>query len=132
MGSEKGMGGSEERVVCIFDMDGTLVDAEPNYFEADRLFLAGYGINYDESFRDSMIGKGNLGFFAVIEEPWPDNAVNRLPMEKRLALKDENYLEYARGRTFAFPKMATLVRLLRESGYPLAVASGSSPEIIRE
>jgi HAD superfamily hydrolase (TIGR01509 family) len=126
------MGESEGRFACIFDMDGTLVDSEPNYFEADRIFLAGYGIAYDECFRDSMIGRGNLAFFSVIEEEWPDNAVNRLPMEERLFLKDENYLEYARGRTFAFPKMVELVRLLRESGYPLAVASGSSPEIIRK
>lgn len=117
---------------CIFDMDGTLVDSEPNYFEADKVFLSGYGIEYDDSFRDSMIGRGNLAFFGVVQERWPDNPINDLPMEERLRLKDENYLEYARGRTFAFPKMVELLGLLRSGGYPLAVASGSSPRIIRK
>ncbi|OSP35129.1 hydrolase, partial [Streptomyces sp. 13-12-16] len=28
----------------IFDLDGTLVDSEPNYYEAGRLTLAEYGV----------------------------------------------------------------------------------------
>jgi len=116
---------------CIFDMDGTLVDSEPNYFEADRIFLSGFGIEYDDTFRDSMMGRGNLAFFDVIRERWPDNEINSLPIEERLRRKDENYLEYARGRTFAFPKMVELLGMLRERGYPLAVASGSSRLIIQ-
>jgi HAD superfamily hydrolase (TIGR01509 family) len=115
---------------AIFDMDGTLVDSEPVYYQADRAFLARYGIDYPESLRDSMIGRGNLEFFRLLEEAFPDNALSRLPMEERIRLKDENYLEHARGRTFAFPAMVELLGLLEGAGVPMAVASGSSPDVI--
>ncbi len=115
---------------AIFDMDGTLVDSEPNYFEADRVFLKRYGIDYRDEVRDSMIGRGNFEFFRMLEEAYPDNPLCLLPMEERVRLKDENYLEYARGRTFAFPEMVRLLGMLAEARTPLAVASGSSPDII--
>lgn len=117
-------------IACIFDMDGTLVDSEPVYEEADRLFLAAYGIDARLDSRDSMIGAGNLEFFLFQERNHPESPLNALPMEERLRLKDECYLEYARGRTYAFSPMLRFLSLLRERGYPLAVASGSSPEII--
>ncbi len=119
-------------IACVFDMDGTLVDSEPNYFDADRVFLRGYGIDYDEGLRDHMIGRGNLAFFQLLESLWPENSLHRLPMEERMALKDENYLEYARGKTYAFPQMKLLLQMLRDTGIPLAVASGSSPHIIKK
>ncbi len=115
---------------AIFDMDGTLVDSEPNYFEADKTFLKRYGIDYQDEVRDSMIGRGNFEFFRMLEEAHPDSPLCLLPMEERIRLKDENYLEYARGRTFAFPEMVRLLALLTEAWTPLAVASGSSPDII--
>jgi HAD superfamily hydrolase (TIGR01509 family) len=116
---------------AIFDMDGTLVDSEPNYFDADRVFLKGYGIDYSEDVRDTMIGRGNFEFFRMLEDSHPDNPLSLLPMEERIRLKDENYLEYARGRTFAFPEMVKLLGLLAAEAVPMAVASGSSPDIIR-
>jgi HAD superfamily hydrolase (TIGR01509 family) len=125
-------GAGRKGPACIFDLDGTLIDSEPNYYEADKAFVAEYGIVFDEAFRDQMIGRGSLAFFSVIEERWPDKPLNLLPMEQRLFLKDEAYLEYARGRTFAFPQMLRLLDLLSGSGHPMAVASGSSPEVIRK
>ncbi|WP_407698322.1 HAD family hydrolase [Streptomyces marianii] len=35
---------STARAAVIFDLDGTLVDSEPNYYEAGRRVLAGYGV----------------------------------------------------------------------------------------
>lgn len=117
---------------CIFDMDGTLIDSEPNYFEADTLFLESFGIAYGEAERDSMIGRGSLEFFRMIEERHPENSLNYLPLEERLRLKDETYICFARGKTFAFPGMRRLLSLLEGSGFPMAVASGSSKDIIQQ
>jgi HAD superfamily hydrolase (TIGR01509 family) len=115
---------------CVFDLDGTLVDSEPNYFIADRAFLAEYGIDYHDEFRARMVGRGNRELFFHIEREFPDCPLNAMPLERRMALKDQAYLALARSATKAFPEMAKLVAELARRGMPMAVASGSSPEII--
>ena len=40
----------------IFDFDGTVVDSEPNYYEADRLLMAKYGINFTFDIRKNSSG----------------------------------------------------------------------------
>jgi len=115
---------------CIFDLDGTLIDSEPNYKASDGAFLASYGVRYDEEFNRAVMGRGAVELFRLIERNFPESALNRMPMEERVRLKDEAYLAYARGRTKAFPSMKALVERLSGQGLPLALASGSSPAVI--
>lgn len=115
---------------CIFDLDGTLVDSEPNYKASDGAFLSAYGVRYDEDFNRAVMGRGAVDLFRLIERSFPESPLNRLPLEERVRLKDEAYLEYSRGRTRAFPSMKALVELLHGRGLPLALASGSSPVVI--
>jgi len=115
---------------CIFDLDGTLVDSEPNYFASDVAFLAGYGINYDEHVAELVTGCGSAEYFRVLAERFPDSPFHSIPQAERQSIKDRDYLDYAKGRTRAFPAMRDLVIRLSERGLPLAVASGSSPEVI--
>lgn len=107
----------------IFDLDGTLVDSEPNYFEAGRQLLAGNGVA-DFTWEDHtrFIGIGTRETLTVLRERYGLEA----PVEELLAEKNRLYLDLAAARTEVFPHMRTLVRELTAAGLPLAVASGSS------
>ena len=95
----------------IFDLDGTLVDSELNYYEASRRTLAEHGIR-DFTWADHE----RYGLRASVEELF--------------TAKNRRYLELARSSTRAYPEMRKFVELLAAEGVPMAVASGSSPEAI--
>ncbi|MBX9394600.1 HAD family phosphatase [Streptomyces sp. TRM72054] len=111
----------------IFDLDGTLVDSEPNYYEAGRLTLAEHGVpEYTWAEHERYIGISTLD--TIID--WRRRYDLRAPVAELLAAKNRRYLELARARTRAYPEMRTFVELLATEGVPMAVASGSSPEAI--
>ncbi len=39
----------------IFDFDGTVIDSEDNYYEADRILLAGCGIDFTQKMKEKYI-----------------------------------------------------------------------------
>lgn len=119
-----------EMAAVLFDLDGTLVDSEPAYFESDRAFLAGYGIEYDAELNASFIGRGATEMMLVLERMFPDSPLNALPLAQRVRLKDESFLRYAPGRVKPFAGVVAFARLLVERGIAVAVASGSSPQVI--
>ena len=44
----------------IFDLDGTLIDSEPNYLEADKRIFADYGfLDYNMEIHSQYIGFGS-------------------------------------------------------------------------
>ena len=56
----------------IFDLDGTLVDSEPNYFASDRKLLAEYGINnLDEELKTKYVGFGSREMMEDIKRNYP-------------------------------------------------------------
>jgi HAD superfamily hydrolase (TIGR01509 family) len=110
----------------IFDMDGTLVDSEPNWWVADGRFVERFGGTYDEAFRNECVGLGSQNFVVLIKEKFGlTQSVAEL-----MALKDKLYLEVAIGNTKAFPEMVKLVQAFALEKMPMAVASGSSLEVI--
>src|SRR5690606_33441581 len=111
----------------ICDLDGTLVDSEPNYRKADIRFLDSYGVSMTEPEWDGVIGMGSEAFISMGRERL---AIGR-PIDVLLRENNESYLEIARGATFAFPEVATFVAEARGALPCMAVASGSSLEIIR-
>ncbi|MEU4144424.1 HAD family phosphatase [Streptomyces parvulus] len=111
----------------IFDLDGTLVDSEPNYYEAGRQTLAEYGVP-DFSWADHEAYVGISTQETVAD--WKRRYALEAPVEELLAVKNRHYLELARTSARAYPEMRTLVERLAAEGVPLAVASGSSPEAI--
>ncbi|MFJ7336608.1 HAD family hydrolase [Streptomyces sp. NPDC101116] len=111
----------------IFDLDGTLVDSEPNYYEAGRRTLAQYGVA-DFTWADHERYVGISTQETVAE--WRDRYGLRAPVEELLAVKNRHYLGLARSATRAYPQMRTFVELLATEGVSMAVASGSSPEAI--
>ncbi|RPK80662.1 MULTISPECIES: HAD-IA family hydrolase [Streptomyces] len=107
----------------IFDLDGTLVDSEPNYYEAGRRLLARYGVrDFDWEVNSRFIGISTLETLTVLRGEYGIVA----PVEELLAGKNALYLELARASTEVFPQMRVLVERLHAAGVPMSVASGSS------
>lgn len=107
----------------IFDLDGTLVDSEPNYYEAGRQVLAQHGApGFSWPEHQEFIGIGTRETLRTLRERYALTA----PVEQLLREKNEAYLRLARRGTQVFPRMRTLVELLHDQGHPLIVASGSS------
>lgn len=111
----------------IFDLDGTLVDSEPNYSKADNVLLAEYGIEeLSPEMKQKYVGIGTWEMMEDLKQ------IYNIPesMEVLVAKKNAYYLEIARHNTVVFPEMYKFLRFLKEGQYPLALASGSSPQII--
>lgn len=107
----------------IFDLDGTLVDSEPNYYEAGRRVLAAHGVTgFDWAEHTSFIGIGTRETLEILRARYTIDA----PLDELLAEKNRIYLELARASTDVFPEMRTFVERLAADGVPMAVASGSS------
>ncbi|MFD4239147.1 HAD family hydrolase [Streptomyces sp. NPDC058542] len=107
----------------IFDLDGTLVDSEPNYFEAGRRLLARYGVrDFDWAAHTRFIGIGTRETLTVLRAEYGIDA----PVEELLAAKNALYLELAGASTEVFPQMRVFVERLYAAGVPMSVASGSS------
>ncbi|MFI6007750.1 HAD family hydrolase [Streptomyces sp. NPDC051243] len=118
-----GLGGTS----VIFDLDGTLVDSEPHYFEAGRQVLAEHGIS-DFTWADHQryVGISTLETVTLWKREYGLTAT----VDELLAAKNRRYLELARTSTRAYPQMREFVELLAAEGVPMAVASGSSLEAI--
>ncbi|WP_149822969.1 HAD family hydrolase [Streptomyces tailanensis] len=111
----------------IFDLDGTLVDSEPNYYEASRRTLAEHGVT-DYSWPDHERHVGISTRETVVS--WTERYGLDAPVEAVLADKNRHYLELARAGTHVYPEMRKFVELLAADAVPMAVASGSSREAI--
>lgn len=107
----------------VFDLDGTLVDSEPNYFEAGRRVLASHGVlGFDWDEHAGFIGIGTRETLEILRARYAIDA----PLDELLDAKNRAYLELASASTDVFPEMRRLVSRLAEHGVPMAVASGSS------
>ncbi|MBC9717505.1 HAD family phosphatase [Streptomyces sp. TRM66268-LWL] len=110
------------RTAIVFDLDGTLVDSEPNYFEAGRELLARYGVTHTWQEHERTIGVST----AETIQMWQDEYGITDPLEELLDEKNATYLRLARRSTQAYPEMVKFVRRLHGDGVPMIVASGSS------
>ncbi|WP_405970389.1 HAD family phosphatase [Streptomyces sp. NBC_00988] len=111
----------------IFDLDGTLVDSEPNYYEATRQTLAEHGVpDFTWAQHERFVGISTQETLVLLKERHGLTA----PVEELLAETNSRYLALARAATRVYPEMRKFVELLAAEGVPMAVASGSSPEAI--
>ncbi|MFF4472617.1 HAD family hydrolase [Streptomyces sp. NPDC001599] len=114
-------------ISVIFDLDGTLVDSEPNYYEAGRRTLAGYGVpDFTWADHEAYVGISTQETVA----DWKRRYGLRATVEELLTVKNRHYLGLARASARAYPEMRKFVELLAGERVPMAVASGSSPEAI--
>ena len=111
----------------IFDLDGTLVDSEPNYYEATRQTLTEHGVpDFTWAQHERFVGISTQETLVLLKERYGLKA----PVEELLAETNRRYLALARAATRVYPEMRKFVELLAAEGVPMAVASGSSPEAI--
>lgn len=106
----------------VFDLDGTLVDSEPNAYESARLLLERYGVpdfTWEQNAR--FLGISNREALAVLRAEYGIGA----SVDELVAGQDAIYLELARTSTEAFPQMRKFVEMLHARGVAMAVASGS-------
>ncbi|MFC5721549.1 HAD family hydrolase [Streptomyces gamaensis] len=116
-------GPGPRRTAVVFDLDGTLVDSEPNYYEAGRRVLLRYGVpGFSWEEHERFIGIGTRETLEVLRREHGIAA----PVDELLAAKNREYLALAGAHTEVFPRMRAFVDLLHGSGVPMAVASGSS------
>jgi beta-phosphoglucomutase-like phosphatase (HAD superfamily) len=113
-------------ISVIFDLDGTLVDSEPNYYEASRRLLAEHGIAFTWQDNEQYVGISTWETLGI----WQARYGITAPRAELLAELNHRYLELARTATRAYPEMRKFMELLAGEGVPMAVASGSSPEAI--
>ncbi|GHI09590.1 hydrolase [Streptomyces cellostaticus] len=111
----------------IFDLDGTLVDSEPNYYEASRQTLAEHGVpDFTWAEHESYVGISTWETVTL----WRERYGLRASPDELFDATNRRYLELARTGTRAYPEMRKFVELLAAEGVPLAVASGSCAEAI--
>ncbi|TDB82451.1 HAD family phosphatase [Micromonospora sp. KC721] len=110
----------------IFDLDGVLVDSEPNYFAAERRLLADHGVDFTVEMKRPYIGMSTREVIVDLVRRFglPE------PVDVLIERKNAHYLELASRATTVYPQTSRLLTLLHERGYPVALASGSSPEVI--
>ncbi|MGW2229426.1 HAD family hydrolase [Streptomyces formicae] len=107
----------------IFDLDGTLVDSEPNYYEASRALLAQYTERaFTWADNEQYVGISSHETLAL----WKREYGIAATVTELLADLDRRYLALARASTPVYPEMRKLVERLHDAGVPMAVASGSS------
>lgn len=110
----------------IFDFDGTVVDSERNYYEADRLLMAKYGVDFTFEMKKEFIGRGNT---VMMEEL---NRRYNLPVTVEEMAKEKNklYLELALKNTPIYPEMLKFIQMLVRDGITVALASGTSSSVL--
>ena len=107
----------------VFDLDGTLVDSEPNYYEAGRRTLVEYGVpDFSWKEHERYVGISTRETIA----DWRRRYRLSASVDELVAVKNHHYLELARTKTTVFPEMRAFVERLADEGVPMAVASGSS------
>jgi hypothetical protein len=111
----------------LFDLDATLVDSEDNYYLADVEVLRRRGIAFSQEDKKKYIGGGNLDMMIDLVRRFGLSDTPQALGEEKNAV----YLELALRDTPLYPQMKRFWDLVRGHGLPVAVASGSSPAVLR-
>lgn len=106
----------------IFDFDGVLVNTMEAHFACNELALAEEGIPIDKAqflYQAGMTGREQIASFVA-------KAGKQVDIEKIYSRKRELYENFIDKITLIECNY-NLLKTLREDGYPVAIASGSSP-----
>jgi hypothetical protein len=85
----------------IFDLDGTLIDSEPNYFEAEKKLLAEYGITgFDFEMKKPYVGISTKEMLEDLNKKYPFSD----PVDVLIEKKNRVYTRFScNEKVFAHP-----------------------------
>jgi HAD superfamily hydrolase (TIGR01509 family) len=120
--------GARPRTVraVIFDLDGTLIRSEEHYELTDGEFLRRLGIEPTREFFEEVRGMGNGPVFQLLRDRYGVTGTD----EELLEMKDRIYFELESDAIDTYAPMMELLQRLHGTR-PLAVATGSSPAVLR-
>lgn len=108
----------------IFDMDGVIIDSEPQHARAAQRVFKRYGAPADYAYCSSFIGSSTkklcedaIRRFALNVSA--EQLLDEMNTEKKIVLKEEGYQ--------ILPGVTRLIKDLYKKGVHLAIASSSSP-----
>lgn len=119
---------NKEIQAVIFDLDGTLINSEPNYFKADQTLANEVGLEFTIETHHNFIGIGSERYVNWLMEQSKTSRTK----EALLKRKDDLYMQFARENTSVFPQMRLLLEKLTQRNFPMAVATGSTRPIMSE
>ena len=107
----------------IFDLDGVLVDSEPQYLAFFRQFLLQNGCTPQEEVLRATVGSSNYETWRLLAQMWSDPKIPPLELEQiYLRQCGHQAIDY---QASLFPGVTELVQRLHRRGLVLAIASSS-------
>lgn len=114
-----------QTLAVLWDMDGVLIDSEPLLLEAERAAFAEHGVELTAESKKPFVGLGGHEVMARMADAFGlAHVVDELNEAK---FRNAHRLLPS---VQSFPQTRRLVDLLSDAEIPMAVASGSSPEMI--
>ncbi len=109
----------------LFDMDGVLIDSEPEYFRFQQEFCRGYGVEFTIEEKKHYVGVGSLETWTDIVERYslPKQPEDIISMEKRIM---DDY--YQNGKLCIIKPSRSLLKKCSRIGLKTAVATSSRSE----
>lgn len=110
----------------IFDMDGLLVDSEATWSTADREFLAHYGKTYRPIDKSRFMGSGVREFIKFIKKKFAIDGNEEKLLSERMGI----FQRLVNKNLKLMPGAKNLLKELSKNGYPLAMATGNTRQMM--
>lgn len=107
----------------IFDMDGVIVDSEPELVKVEIEYMADHGVKITKEDIDEFVGTNSYYMWRILKDRYNlDKSVEDLVQENR-----EKYMEHIQNpdNVKPVPGVIELIKSLHEKGIKMVVASSS-------